>query len=304
MADFTNDFSWSMSRAAKLNDCPRAYYFHYYASWGGWEAGAPPEIKTLWRLKKLTSRKAWAGTEVHDTIAWALDRVRRGAELPDVGAAVGRMHERMRQGFKESREGAWQRRKALGLVEHAYDEPIDDTEWADNWAHARRCLEFFYEAQVLEDILDAGPDHWFPIDALDTFDFEGTKIYVAPDFAFRTGEGTVRLLDWKTGKPRDKDRSQVRGYTLFAEDKWDVDPATVRAELHYLGQGEVVEVPVAPEDLDAFRAEMRGSIETMQAGLVDVAGNVADPDAFPPVAEPRACSRCNFRGACPDAALG
>lgn len=32
---FKNEFSWSKSRMDKFNACKRAYYFHYYGSWGG-----------------------------------------------------------------------------------------------------------------------------------------------------------------------------------------------------------------------------------------------------------------------------
>ena len=33
--DIKKEFSWSYSRAAKYRQCPRAYYYHYYASWEG-----------------------------------------------------------------------------------------------------------------------------------------------------------------------------------------------------------------------------------------------------------------------------
>lgn len=303
MADLVNEFSWSMSRAAKLGECPRAYYYHYYASWGGWERGADPEVHELWILKKLTGRKAWAGSEVHDTIAWALGRVRSGGELPSADEAASRMHRRMQDGFRASREGLYRRRKALGLVEHEYDEDLPDEAWADNWSHAKRCLEAFYGGEALEEILSVDVSRWFPIDALDTFQFEGVKIFVAPDFAFEDDAGKTRILDWKTGRPREKDRSQVRGYVLFAMDRWGTEPGDAVAELHYLGLGEVDRVDVTKGALESFKDEMRASIAAMRSGLEDPAGNVAEKAAFPPVSEQRACGRCNFRRVCPDAAL-
>jgi hypothetical protein len=39
MPELTNDFSWSRSRDNTFQECKRRYYYHYYGSWGGWEAG-------------------------------------------------------------------------------------------------------------------------------------------------------------------------------------------------------------------------------------------------------------------------
>ena len=44
----------------------------------------------------------------------------------------------------------------------------------------------------------------------------GTKIYAVPDFAFRDVEGRVRIYDWKSGQPRETDRSQLAVYLLYA----------------------------------------------------------------------------------------
>jgi hypothetical protein len=38
---FANRFGWSLSREATFDHCRRRYFFHYYLSWGGWQAGAP-----------------------------------------------------------------------------------------------------------------------------------------------------------------------------------------------------------------------------------------------------------------------
>ena len=48
MADLANEFSWSRSRDSTFQDCRRKYFYHYYGSWGGWEAGATPEVRRLY----------------------------------------------------------------------------------------------------------------------------------------------------------------------------------------------------------------------------------------------------------------
>ncbi len=287
-----------MSRAEKFRTCPRAYFFHYYGSWGGWERGAPDRVRQLWRLKKLTSRKAWAGSSVHDTIAWALEEASIRGSMPHLETAIGRMQKTMRKEFQESRSGAWKVRRALGLREHAYDEPVDDEEWKDNWEHARRCLESFYESPVSSEILSVSPKQWFPIDSLDSFTLDGVTIYVAPDFAFRDDDKHLRILDWKTGIPKEADRGQVQGYVLFAMDKWSARPEETLAELHYLGAAEVERIDVTPDALDAFKEEIKHSISKMLSRLADPTANLAREEDFEPTPSKHTCNRCNFRGLC------
>ena len=62
MRDLQNEFSWSKSRHEKFAECPRAYWFHYYGSWGGWDAAAPRDVRELYVLKNLSSRWQWAGS--------------------------------------------------------------------------------------------------------------------------------------------------------------------------------------------------------------------------------------------------
>src|SRR5262249_33183415 len=98
----TNDFSWSKSRHEKFKDCRRAYYLHYYGSWGGWEDTAHPELRQLWVLKKLANRFNWAGGVVHAVIKDALLEVRAGRR-PDPRTAIVRARHVMREDYKHSR---------------------------------------------------------------------------------------------------------------------------------------------------------------------------------------------------------
>ena len=56
---FKNSFSWSFSRYNLFRYCERAYYFHYYGSWNGWDTYAPEQIKEAYRLKQLISKELW-----------------------------------------------------------------------------------------------------------------------------------------------------------------------------------------------------------------------------------------------------
>ncbi|OLC33761.1 MAG: hypothetical protein AUH81_13305 [Candidatus Rokubacteria bacterium 13_1_40CM_4_69_5] len=102
MADLVNEFSWSRSRDGTFQDCRRKYFYHYYASWGGWEATASEEVRRLYILKQLMSRQQWAGRVVHDAIELALQGLRNGRTVP-VEPFIADVIERMRGEWRSSK---------------------------------------------------------------------------------------------------------------------------------------------------------------------------------------------------------
>lgn len=51
------EFSWSLSRESLFTFCPRAYFYHYYGSAGGFEQFSDSE--QIYQLKKLQSLDLW-----------------------------------------------------------------------------------------------------------------------------------------------------------------------------------------------------------------------------------------------------
>ena len=54
-----NSFSWSFSRYNLFRYCERAYFYHYYGSWNGWDTYAPMDAKEAFKLKHLISKELW-----------------------------------------------------------------------------------------------------------------------------------------------------------------------------------------------------------------------------------------------------
>lgn len=291
-----NEFSWSKSRHEKLATCPRSYFFHYYGSWGGWERGADETTRELYTLKKLTSRYAWAGSTVHDGIKWALSRIRDGGNL-EPQPWIDRLRDRMRTEFRDSREKAYRVRKALGLQEHEYEEPVTNEEWKANWDQVENCLRAFLASRWLDEAKRLPPERWLPIDELGSFLWEGTPVFAAPDFAYRQGEGAV-LVDWKTGRPRPADQEQLLGYALYAMETWKVPAGKVECRVVYLPSMREEEVVAGEAELQGFAGRMEGSIEKMLALLSDRERNFAEIASFPRTEDPGLCRFCAFRRPC------
>jgi hypothetical protein len=306
MADLVNEFTWSKSRHEKFRECRRAYFLAYYGSWGGWDAKAGTAVRELYVLKKLSSRWQWAGSLVHAALKQVLDRARATGDIVPIEKVLERTRARARAEWSGSREKVYWREpsRSVGLVEHEYAEVVPDAEWKRLYDQViEGSLRAFYASAVLEEIRATPRADWLTVDELDSWSFEGTKIWVAVDFALRGKDGKIHLLDWKTGKERGVDHVQVGIYALYAREKWGVPPDGVVGGLVYLVAngapgGERVTVAADPAALGACEAEMRASIGEMKAALADPGRNVARLEAFPLSEDRERCRRCPFRRPC------
>ncbi len=303
MPELQNEFSWSKSRHEKFEDCRRAYYYQYYGSWGGWEAEAGSLARELYVLKKLSSRWQWAGSVVHEAIRQMLVRARATRDFRPLGDLLRQTRDRARGQWASSREKSYWREasRIAGLVEHEYGEPVASEEWKRIWDEViEGSLRAFYESTAFESLRRVSPDHWLTVDELDSWTFEGVKIWVAIDFAYRDPEGRIHVLDWKTGREREVDHAQVEIYAHYARQKWGVTEDAVVGGLVYLasGGGERVDVQADPTALARCLERMRWSIDAMRGVLEDPARNVARVERFPQLEDREVCRRCAFRRPC------
>jgi len=302
----TNDFTWSKSRHEKFSDCRRAYYLHYYGSWGGWENGASDEARQLFTLKRLANRFNWAGNVVHAQIRDVLRSIQAGRPV-NPEAVVRRAHEIMRRDFVYSRSKSYweegkRRPEFTGLVEHEYDEAIAAEEWRRNWETVEQGLRWFLASPWIDRARALQPHAWLEVDEgaeKSNFDLQGVKVFAIPDFVFRDDSGQITVVDWKTGKMREGYADQVVGYALYLAHRYRVPPESVRCLLVFVNEGEEVEIRVDAATVERFRRHFEESVRAMQALLVNAAGNVpGDAAAFPKTDDLMQCARCAFRRVC------
>lgn len=303
MAELANQFSFSKSRDGKFRECLRAYWFHYYGSWGGWNARADVRTHELYTLKNLRSRWMWAGDVVHRCIERVLTNLRRDIPPLEPAAAVEATLASMRDEWRRSRDGALKER----LYEHAYAIDLPDARWKETADHVRHCLETFYASPELALLRTLPKDRWLEVEELASFQLggvegagpEGIKIFVKLDVAYRTQAGGVAILDWKTGRRSDDDHSmQVATYVLYAGERWGTPPPEVETTLVHLAFGRSEKIPLGPRALEACVARMRTSLRDMLEKIDDPVHNRAIESDYPPVDDPRICRSCNFRRVC------
>lgn len=305
MADLVNEFSWSRSRDATFQECRRRYYLHYYGSWGGWDAAATPDVRRLYVLKQLASRQMWAGRIVHDAIEMALQVYQHGREVP-VDPFIADVVERMRAEWKSSRAGRYHEApKTPALFEHEYAVDLKPEVWQMVSRNVQTCLRNFFRLPLLAEVRRTAPEHWSIEHWSKVFDFEGTPMWIAPDFGFWNEAGRLTLVDWKTGaSDPDATAFQLGCYALYAAELLGVSPAKV--DLLEVNLREPTVTPLAWDDvrLDAIREQLRLSIRSMRAYLADPAANQARLDDFERTEELRICRWCNFKAVCRPELIG
>lgn len=310
MADIVHELSWSTSRAGTFDTCARRYYHEYYLSWQGWSPSAPRPRRTAYLLKKMTRLPMLAGNAIHEALEEWIQAREQGAQLSEDGvlkAALGKL----RRGYRESRDGKWKRSpsKFAHLAEHHYEEQCVDEQSGAAGDYGKRYVErltagvnFFFQAPELAAVRDAEPKDFLACEELGSFQYDGTKLYAVPDFAFRRPNGDVLIYDWKSGLPRKDDRFQLSVYALYAEARWGIDPESVTCIDAYLPDGILEEARFTRTELDEVKGRIDTSLAAMRAVHFNADREEGDPEAFAQIpagtAEARECGFCNYRELC------
>ena len=303
MAQLENTFSWSISRHGTFSSCPAKYWYHYYGAWGGWDSSSSEEARELYRLKNLSGLHLVAGDTVHRAIERTLSELAGSGQTTEAEAVVHWCKGEVQRAWRESQDARlWrgQPKKYCRLVEHEYGPPPVKETLTRIAQKVGTSVRNFFRGGAYALIRKVPSADWLSLENLDTFDFEGTKVYAVPDFACRH-DGGLLIFDWKTGRPDARNKDQIVLYALYAAGKWGVDPDRVRgAPVYLLETGDFDPATAPPAERERVAELMRSSIASMRERLVDAASNVARRTDFE-TTPGSACRFCNFRGVCPDA---
>lgn len=305
---FAHELSWSTSRDGTFAECRRRYYHDYYLSWTGWSERAPLQRRQAYLLKKMTRLPMLAGDLVHQAIE-RYYRARKSGREVTLEESRKWAIERLRDGYKTSRDGGWRERpsKLVHLAEHHYEEECVDesTPAAGRYGTRYRkriedCLQTFFTSAQLEAARTAEPASFLACEDLSTFPLFETKVYAVPDFAYRAPDGTVQVLDWKTGSEREQDRFQLAVYTEYAAAQWGVERDAVICKDVYLGDDRVVEQRFSNAEREQFLARIEASIQAMRKVHFSADRTVGQAQDFPQVSDgqERICGSCNYRELC------
>jgi hypothetical protein len=298
--ELKNEFSWSYSRDARYRRCPRAYYYHYYAAWEGWQSEAPPPVRQAYLLKNLTNLPRWVGILVHDSIKFALARLKAGQPMTG-DDLVNQMRRRAEADFEDSQSGRYQQKpnQLTGFEEHYYQINTPETIWPAAWSKAEAYLRTFINS-TLYAALSRQPSHTFlDVETLQFFFVQGVKIWVQLDLARYDGQ-TIYLYDWKTGEIDETELQQQLGvYGLYTRNAWpEWDNTPLRGIVYDLVNDRLLEFELDQPLLQKTQTAIENSITRLQRLLAEPETNLAELRRFPMIDDLSVCRNCQFRALC------
>jgi CRISPR/Cas system-associated exonuclease Cas4 (RecB family) len=302
MGELKNEFSWSKSRAEMFEACPRQYYYHYYGSWGGWDAKADPKARTLYVLKQLMTRQQWLGSTVHNCLRWILTEIREKKVAPPEEKALHALGRRLQLDFRASGEGEyWENpKKARGLLEHEYDDlEVGDDVWSTLFEKALAMVANFYRSDIFQTLQHLAPDDWLEIEKLGSLNVDGVNVWVQIDCAFKACDD-IQIVDWKTGKAEaEATRAQLMLYAMYAMNRWAAPAERIKTAEFNLTYGAWAAHRFTAEDFEALRTRITESASAMRALLDDPVQNIASEERFALAPSEKPCRQCPFRRVCP-----
>jgi len=287
---FTPILGWSVSRYDKFEGCKRQYWYDYYAK--KFDKGVAPQRIDL--LKSLTSTHLEIGNIVHDVIATQLHMLRRNIIPQDTNEIMKYCYHLVDRALGS---------KTFLEVYYGQQDRIDVD---DLKMRVGNCLKNFFSSSWYQWMLADGEhrrDEW----VIEPNDFgeiriNGMKAYCKVDFLFPISEGSLCVLDWKTGKiDREKHRKQMTGYVVYAQDIFKASAEQVRPVVVYLGGAyEELENSFTQSELDAFAEEIAVETKQMYEYCENVEENVPkSKDNFPKNVR-KLCAYCNYQELCND----
>lgn len=306
MADFKNEFSWSVSRNNLFNECKRKYYYNYYGSWGGWDKNIPDEVvRKLYVLKNLQMRWMWKGNVVHHEIERILKELVSTGKLTPIEKSKERVTTLMRDGFKSSRDGQYWNHNGslkfvLALFEHEYATETSDEIWKKNYDETITCLENFYSSDILETVQSLSKEDVITIESMkpSNLSFSEERFFAKPDLAYRLDD-RLQIVDWKTGNA-DADDFQFKVYTIYAIEDLGFELENIDVIEYNLVHDKKTLHNFNAEDIKETKSIIIKSIDAMKSYLSDPEENIALMTNFERTEDSKTCNWCNFQKICFD----
>jgi len=242
-----------------------------------------------------------AGSLVHNKINRILESIRRNWTL-DQNKAEKEVVEEFKKAWRDSKSKKWETSPKwhTNLFEHYYKVSLPNEKLLSIKDLLVESIQGFYASDSFAFIQTLSLNEWLSKEELDSFEIDGTKVWVKLDFSARHGD-RIYVYDWKTGKEVKENETQLAVYTLYAINKWKVDMKYVRLFDVYLRQQVPVKIKPTPVLLKNAEKLITKSIKDMKSLLDDVDENKASIDNFPKVdksVNEWPCSYCNFKEMC------
>lgn len=314
----------SVSRARRMEACPRQEWWHTQGASGGWSAAADPAVREAWACRCATSLHAVLGQAVHEAAAMIARALREGRRPPPYDILLTHVRGRLARVWRARDSAAFRRRPTRDgfLLERLHGGDVSEATLTAVRIRLPAVVRHLVAHPVWDHVRACGRGDIVVIDTLDALlvDIPGgpVQLFCAPDLVYVSRAslevpdlgvpvpaGTPVLVDWKTGPAGDA-LGQLALYAYYARERLQLSPGP----LGYVGRVGALHA-AADEPLggqvvvvgDAEIARARGLMERRAAQVRAWTGpdGRLDRDRMPTV--DTACRFCPFTSVCDAASV-
>jgi hypothetical protein len=282
---FSSQLGWSKSRYGTFQTCKRKYFYQYYGKHDN-----EFESKHIAQLKSLASVAMEAGSMAHEIISDILKFVATNGKAPSLDKVIGRI----------------QRNKGKFLEKQFAEQYYNGTDVIDENSFLEKvtlCVTNFYNSDrfkwIMENAINTRQQWIIEPEGYGETRINGLKAYCKVDCLFPV-DGTIVIIDWKTGKERPEDIKQLKGYATSTKFQFDVNADDIICIASYLDP-EYKENVYQFDDFDLIDFNSAVKLETQN--MTDILSNVEKnipmvKDNFPLAESSNLCGYCNYRELC------
>jgi CRISPR/Cas system-associated exonuclease Cas4 (RecB family) len=258
------EWTWSHSRSTALDHCNKAFAYSVAGSQTGTTGGI--------RLHSLV------GNVVHQAVADYITAYSDGRE-PDWAS--------VQRGAGENISRLW-RARATAITECSNGFDVDP-ELIHPYSNAVRTYLERWFTQIWPRFKQL---RYHTHERRCRFEISGHQAQVQLDYCCWDRDGTLVIVDWKTGAEAEStvSRLQLTAYSLWAHQELHVDAARMKACIASLRTGRITEFLISPEDFEYAENRVKE----------DFARTLAWKDGEEAAANPSmdGCPACPFLGRC------
>ncbi len=292
---------WSYSRRGVLEQCPRRYYYEYYAASA---ATAGPERDLLKFLKSLQNRHERIGTIAHLVIGTYFRKAQAGdiwtgERLAGWACDIWFRDRAHSQANSEARPPSAGKFPPVMILEWYYGWPDASELCSEAEKRLLKAVHNFSTSPAFEVFRGAGTRNGSMAERPLSLQISGCRVRGRLDLAFSSSPGGT-VVDWKLSgvSGQGDDSLQLAVYALWAAEQFGCDPLAVTVcKAHLLAEKIAYFEPRANTFANA-RSRILQDIERMAA--LDDYGRRGVIEAFTPCAKPEICKFCAFQKVCPE----
>lgn len=289
---------WSPSKRGQLEQCPRRYYYQYYADPLEVVAGQTASLKFY---RKLSNSWMLAGILLHQKIKEVFGIWRSGGmvEAKPFVKDIAQRWQKVRESsvqFARSSDYSQDPGRVL-LMEFIFADATANKMWWDAGQRLEKALDGFLTLPSIDRFRKGGLVDDAVIEKRVRVEGQGFRMRGQIDLAWRE-KGRVAVADWKSGGRDGADSDlQLLAYALGVQHRFECELDELDLFRVELGTGNIVPLPINQQE--AARAKARMAQDT--ALMVDLKkyGEQRISAAFTPTGSPKICRLCPYQRICP-----